>query len=132
MRIYDFVFDFISALLALTQSPTGTYCGSKTVFGETVNGVVRFKSPELLDFVISGDFAIDCSDEYYSVDGSNVVLRDIGLEGDCTHDALTDNQITLNSITYDATSNKLDVSVKYSIAKLDIELTPCDGIALPF
>ena len=132
MRFYDFISTLISALLVFTQSPTGTYCGSKTVFGETVNGVVRFKSPELLDFVISGDFAIDCSDEYYSVDGSNVMLRDIGLDGDCTHDALTDNQITLNSITYDATSNKLDVSVKYSIAKLDIELTPCDGIALPF
>ena len=132
MKFYNFVFDFISALFVFTQSPTGTYCGSKTVFGETVNGVVRFKSPELLDFVISGDFVIDCSDEYYSVDGSNVVLRDIGLEGDCTHDALTDNQIILNSITYDATSNKMDVSVKYSIAKLDIELTPCDGITLPF
>ena len=123
-------YDFISALLSLTQSPIGTYCGSKNVFGETVNGVVRFKSPELLDFVISGDFTIDCSDEYYSVDGSNVVLRDIGLDGDCTHDALTDNQITLNSITYDAAYNKLEVSVKYSIAKLDIELTPCDGFAL--
>jgi len=121
-------YDFISALFAFTQSPIGTYCGSKTVFGETINGVVRFKSLDLLDFVISGDFAIDCSDEYYSVDGSNVVLRDIGLDGDCTHDALTDNQITLNSITYNALSNKLDVSVKYSIAKLDIELTPCDGV----
>jgi hypothetical protein len=125
MRFYD----CITALFAFTQSPIGTYCGSKTVFGETVNGVVRFKSPELLDFVISGDFDINCFDEYYSVDGSNIVLRDIGLEGDCTHDALTDNKITLNSIAYDAVSNKLDVSVKYSIAKLDIELTPCDGIA---
>ena len=123
MRLYE----FITALFAFAQSPTGTYCGSKTVFGETVNGVVRFKSAELLDFVISGDFAINCSDEYYSVDGSNVLLRDIGLNGDCTHDALTDNKITLNSITYDAVSNKLDVSVKYSIAKIDIELTPCSG-----
>ncbi len=123
MRLYD----FFSALFALTQSPVGTYCGSKTVFGETVNCVVRFKSAELLDFVISGDFAIDCSDEYYSVDGSSVVLRDIGLVGDCTHDALTDNKITLNSITYDAVSNKLDVSVKYSVAKIDVLLTPCSG-----
>ena len=126
MRFYE----FISAFFALAQSPTGTYCGSKTVFGETVNGVVRFKSTEFLDFVISGDFTIDCSDEYYSVDGSNVVLRDIGLVGDCTHDALTDNKITLDTITYDAFSNKLDVSVKYSVAKLDIELTPCDAVSV--
>ena len=123
MRFYD----LLSAIFALGQSPVGRYCGSKTVFGETVNGVVTFKTPELLDFAISGDFTIDCTDEYYSLSGSKVVLRDIGLEGDCTHDALTDNKITLDAITYDSTANSLDVAVKYSIAKIDIQLTPCSG-----
>jgi hypothetical protein len=123
MRFYD----LISIILALVQSPVGKYCGSKTVFGETINGVVTFKSPEILDFVISGDFTINCADEYYLLSGSQVVLRDIGTAGDCTHDALEENKITLDSITYDSTANTIDVAVKYSIAKIDIKLTPCSG-----
>jgi hypothetical protein len=124
MRFYD----IISGILALGQSPLGKYCGSKTVFGETINGVVNFKSSEILDFAISGDFTINCADEYYSLSGSQVVLRDIGLVGDCTHDALADNKITLDAITYDSAVNTIDVAVKYSIAKIDIMLAPCSGL----
>lgn len=123
MRFYD----IIAGILALGQSPTGKYCGSKTVFGETINGIVTFKSPEILDFAISGDFTINCADEYYSLSGSQVVLRDIGVAGDCTHDALAENKITLDAIAYDSTANSLDVTVKYSVAKIDIKLTPCSG-----
>ena len=121
MRFYD----IISGILALGQSPVGKYCGSKTVFGETINGVVNFKSSDVLDFAISGDFTINCADEYYSLSGSQVVLRDIGVSGDCTHDALAENKITLDAIGYDSTANTLDVAVKYSIAKIDILLAPC-------
>lgn len=124
MRIYE----LISAILALSQSPVGKYCGSKTVFGETINGVVTFKSTETLDFAISGDFTINCTDEYYSLSDSKIILRDIDVDGDCTHDALADNKITLDSITYDSATNTIDVAVKYSIAKLDIKLDLCIAI----
>lgn len=119
--------DIFAALFALYSSPTGTYCGSKTVFGETINGQVRFKSSELLDFAISGDFTINCADEYYMLDGSQIILRDIGVVGDCTHDALTDNKIMLDSITYDSSVNQINVAVKYSIAKIDILLSSCNS-----
>lgn len=124
MRIYE----LISAILAISQSPVGKYCGSKTVFGETINGIVTFKSPETLDFAISGDFTINCTDEYYSLSDSKIILRDIDVDGDCTHDALADNKITLDSITYDSATNTIDVAVKYSIAKLDIKLDLCIAI----
>lgn len=124
MRIYE----LISAILAISQSPVGKYCGSKTVFGETINGVVTFKSTETLDFAISGDFTINCTDEYYSMSDSKIILRDIDVDGDCTHDALADNKITLDSITYDSATNTIDVAVKYSIAKLDIKLDLCIAI----
>ena len=124
MRIYE----LISAILAISQSPVGKYCGSKTVFGETINGVVTFKSTETLDFAISGDFTINCTDEYYSLSDSKIILRDIDVDGDCTHDALADNKITLDSITYDSATNTIDVAVKYSIAKLDIKLDLCIAI----
>jgi hypothetical protein len=118
--------DLVAAFFSLYSSPAGTYCGSKTIFGETINGQVRFKSPELLDFAISGDFTINCADEYYVLDGSQIMLRDIGVVGDCTHDALSENKITLDSITYDSSANQINVAVKYSIAKIDILLSNCN------
>ena len=111
------------SLLQTTNTPTGTYCGTKTVFGETINGLVNIKSSELLDFSISGDFTISCSDEYYKLDDSNIIMTGINTVGDCLHDTLTDNKITLNSIVYDNQKNQIDVTVKYSIATIDILLT---------
>ena len=49
------------------------------------------------------------------------------MAGDCTHDALAENKITLDAIIYDSGTNSLDVTVKYSIAKIDIKPTPCSG-----
>ena len=120
----DFVLGWIFPSVLL-RGPTGTYCGTKTVFGESISGVVDLKTSAVLDFTISGDFSIDCVDEAYSVIGNQIILAGIDTPGDCTHDALSDNKITLNSITYDDALNQIDVSVKYSIAKVDILLTPC-------
>ena len=123
MRFTDLIMAFI-AHFSLNQ-PSGTYCGTKTVFGESISGIVDLKTSDRLDFTISGDFSINCMGEAYSVSGNQILLTDINVPGDCTHDALSDNKITLNSITYDGALNQIDVSVKYSVAKLDILLTPC-------
>lgn len=106
-------------------SPSGSYCGSKTVLGETIGAIVSFHDAQFLDFTISGDIALDCPNEAYSLSGSDIVLRDIGVAGDCAHDALADNKITLNHITYDSASNTIDVAVKYSIMQLSIPLSVC-------
>ena len=106
-------------------SPSGSYCGSKTVLGETIGAIVSFHDARFLDFTISGDIALDCPNEAYSLSGSDIVLRDIGVAGDCAHDALADNKITLNHITYDSASNTIDVAVKYSIMQLSIPLSVC-------
>ena len=121
MKWYDFILAFFS--LSSSQ-PSGSYCGSKTLFGESIVGVVNLKTSNVLDFTISGDFSINCVDEAYSVSGNQIMLTNVGVAGDCTHDALSDNKITLNSITYDEPNNQIDVSVKYSVAKIDILLTP--------
>ena len=120
-------FDLLVAWFSFPFSdspPSGSYCGSKTLFGESIVGVVNLKSMNVLDFTISGDFNINCVDEAYSVSGNQILLTNAGVAGDCTHDALSDNKITLNSITYDDANNQIDVSVKYSVAKIDILLTP--------
>ena len=103
--------------------PSGFYSGSKSLFGETINAVVNLKTATTLDFGISGDITLDCKDELYTVSGSNVQITNIGVTGDCAHDALTNYGITLKGITYDSAKDTITVSVKYSIANVDIVLT---------
>jgi hypothetical protein len=122
MRIGYFL-TFLSSLFG--GVPSGSYCGSKTILGETIGAVVNFQDAQFLDFAISGDFALDCHNEAYSQSGADILLRDIGVSGDCAHDALSENKITLQHITYDSASNTIDVSVKYSVLKLSIPLTVC-------
>ncbi len=114
---------FIYGLFFASTVPSGFYSGSKSLFGETINAVVNLKTSTTLDFGISGDISLDCKDEAYTVSGSNVLMTNIGVAGDCAHDALTDNKITLKSIVYDSAADKITVSVKYSIANVDIVLT---------
>jgi hypothetical protein len=113
----------IYGLLFASTVPSGFYSGSKSLFGETINAVVNLKTATTLDFGISGDFTLDCKDEAYTVSGSNVQITNIGVSGDCAHDALTENKITLKSIVYDSAADTITVSVKYSIANVDIVLT---------
>ena len=115
---------WITLLLSyLLTNPNGLYTGSKTLFGETINALVNLKTADTMDFAISGDFTLDCKDEHYTVSGNEIVLSDIGMVGDCAHDALTDNGITLKSILYDTANDKITVAVKYSIANVDVVLS---------
>ena len=114
---------FLYSLLFASAVPSGFYSGSKSLFGETINAVVNLKTATTLDFGISGDFTLDCKDEAYTVSGSSVQITNIGVAGDCAHDALTENKITLKSIVYDSAADTITVSVKYSIANVDIVLT---------
>ena len=121
-----FIGNLISVLTALfaATAPSGNYVGSKTVFGETIGTSVSFHGADTLDFAITGAFALNCADEVYQMNGSEIVITNIGVAGDCAHDALADNGVTLTNIVYDGTSNQITVSVKYSVAKIDLVLTP--------
>jgi hypothetical protein len=121
-----FVGNLIAIFYALTglASPSGVYVGSKTVFGETIGASVSFRDSNTLDFAITGAFALNCAGEPYAVSGNEIVLLDIDEAGDCAHDALDENGVTLNDIVYDGTKNQVTVSVKYSVAKIDLVLSP--------
>jgi hypothetical protein len=121
-----FVGNLIAIFYALTglASPSGKYVGSKTVFGETIGASVSFRDSNTLDFAITGAFELNCASEPYALSGNEIVLLDIDEAGDCAHDALADNGVMLNDIVYDGTNNKITVSVKYSIAKIDLVLNP--------
>ena len=121
---------FIGNLLAIfyalvgVGSPSGKYVGSKTVFGETIGASVSFRDSNTLDFAITGAFALNCAGEPYVLSGNEIVISDIDEVGDCAHDALVDNGVTLTDILYDETKNQITVSVKYSVAKIDLVLIP--------
>ena len=121
-----FVGNLIAIFYALTSpfSPSGKYIGSKTVFGETVGASVYFRDSNTLDFAITGAFELNCAGEPYAVSENEIVLLDINHVGDCAHDALIENSVTLNDIVYDGTNNQITVSVKYSVAKIDLVLSP--------
>jgi hypothetical protein len=121
-----FVGNLISFLYTLlgVGSPSGKYIGSKTVFGETIGASVSFRDRTNLDFEITGAFALNCAGEPYVLSGNKIILSDIDEIGDCAHDALVDNGVTLTDILYDETKNQITVSVKYSVAKIDLVLIP--------
>ena len=113
---------FVYGLLFATV-PSGLYSGSKSLFGETINAVVDLKSATTIDFGITGDFTLDCKDELYTISSPNILITNIDVVGDCAHDALTDNKIILKGIVYDSVTDIITVSVKYSVANVDIVLT---------
>jgi hypothetical protein len=120
---------FLASLFLAGQVPAGMYTGSKSLFGETINAVVNINDARSLDFAISGDIALDCKDEDYSLEGNQIVLSDIELVGDCAHDALMDYEIILKGIVYDDASNEITVTVKYSVATIDVVLSSATASA---
>ena len=80
---------------------------------------------EKTNFVGLFVFALSTLPPHNWIDAA-LVLGDLmqALVGDCAHDALVDNQITLKGIVYDAEQNHITVTAKYSIATVDIVLMP--------
>ena len=107
----------------LATTPSGAYSGSKTVLGETINALVSVNSETSMDLSISGVIDLSCADEAYHIDGSDIVVENIDQDGDCAHDALAENSVTLKSVTYDDSKDEITVSVKYSVLSIDLVLS---------
>ena len=104
-------------------APSGDYTGSVTKLGQTINTEVDINSETSMNLIISGAIDISCSDEAYTLNGSEVTVDNIGVDGDCAHDALAENKVTLEDIKYDDSKDEITVSVKYSVLNIDVVLT---------
>jgi hypothetical protein len=104
------------------QAPSGTYEGAKSVLGQNIDATVTFESDTLAKFIISGAVSIDCDSEPYTYSAPDIKFTNVDKSGDCIHDALTNNNVQLESVTYDATADTIDVKVKYSIISITLEL----------
>lgn len=102
----------IEAMYSAT-TPTGTYKGTKSVLGQSVDATVTIDDASHFDFDISGVASISCKNEAFTLDGGKFSVPGADTAGDCLHDALSQNNVALSSMTYDATSDEISVSVKY-------------------
>ena len=92
--------------------PAGQYQGEQNILGLDIKVALTIEDANYLDFVISGAASIDCKQVLYKVSGSTVSLPNVGTAGDCVHDALAEEKITLNSISYDSSTDTITVNVK--------------------
>jgi len=105
-------------------SPAGTYKGSKTVLGQSINAVVTVDDSTHLDLTLSGATSVNCKQEGYTYDGtSKITLPGLNTAGDCVHDALAGAKlpITIKSITYSSTGD--DVVIKAGVSFLTVSVT---------
>ncbi len=110
-------------IITLTTTPSGTYKGSKTVLGQTINTEVDVTSDTLMNLIITGVISLSCSDEEYALNGNEVTVTHITEDGDCAHDALAENNVSLKSVSYDDSADTITVSVKYSVMSIDMILS---------
>ena len=111
------------ALLAVAAAaPSGTYTGSKSILGVTVNGSIKIDDDTHFDLGITGAATINCASEEYALSGSDISLPNAQTSGDCVHDQLASNKVSLESLSYDSGADSITVNVKKSIVKISITL----------
>ena len=96
------------------STPSGTYSGSKSVLGQSITATIKIEDDSHFDFAISGAASIDCDDESFSLSSDGTfTIPGATTTGDCLEKALDKNDVSIKSVTYDATSDEITVSVKY-------------------
>jgi len=114
----------------VTTAPDGEYSGTKKILGETITASVTFGDDLTLNFDLTGPLTIDCTNEAYTIASDGTIsVTDINTAGDCLHDALASNDVTLKGIKYATDSDTITVSVKYSFLTESITLTKVTAYA---
>lgn len=111
-----------------SAKPEGTYHGTKDILGETIDATVVIETDSAFDFHLKGVLALDCDNEAYSYANNVISLPNLDKSGDCVHDALAANKVTLEKITYDPTSNEITIVAKYSVLEIKILLKHVDSV----
>lgn len=108
--------------LELSSSLTGTYKGSKSILGYDIDATVTLEDSSHLDLKVTGSASVNCKNEAFTLSDGTISITNAGKSGDCIHDALANDDLTLKSVKYSSSSNTITVSVKYSIFSVDITL----------
>jgi hypothetical protein len=112
----------VSQGFATTSGPSGSYKGTKSILGVTVNAEVDITSAAQMSFVITGAATIQCANQAFTVDASNKVV--LPTSDTCIYDALTENKLSNLVVTYDPSNDEINVSVKEAgIVTVNVVLT---------
>jgi len=106
--------------------PVGVYAGNKTILGTKIDGEMVFVYEGVCDIQILVDAAhlkITCIDEPYIMNGTSVNLTGVHSEGNCVHDQLIANNVTLVSVTFSGQGDDVEVAVKYDHLTEKLALT---------
>merc|ERR1719506_2984718 len=101
---------------AISHTPSGTYKGTTKKLGETVTGIVTIVDDSHFDINVqaSGVAKVDvnCKDEEFKLaaDGT-VTLPNVNTKGNCLHDALEANKVTLKKVTYDSKKDTINIAI---------------------
>eukprot|EP00656_Telonema_subtile_P019333 TRINITY_DN205_c0_g2_i1.p1 TRINITY_DN205_c0_g2~~TRINITY_DN205_c0_g2_i1.p1 ORF type:complete len:506 (-),score=142.72 TRINITY_DN205_c0_g2_i1:22-1539(-) len=97
-------------------APSGTYTGTTKELGVSVKATITIDDSSHADIVVAASglatVNIDCKTEAYTIDSSGAIaLPGQSTAGDCIHDSLAKYTVDLNSVTYDASSDSIALSV---------------------
>ena len=108
------------------STPSGTYKGSKSLLGQTINAVVTVDDTTHMDLKLTGAATVDCKQEVYSYDGgSHVTLPGLNTAGDCVHDTLAGASvpIKIKSIEYSQSGDYVDIKAGVSFYSVTLTLS---------
>merc|ERR1719486_1879262 len=99
-----------------THTLSGTYKGTTKKLGETVTGTVTIQADNHFDITVaaSGVAKVDVNckgEEYKLASDGTVTLPNVNTKGNCLHDALEENKVTLKKVTYDSKKDTINISV---------------------
>lgn len=116
-------------VLIKPTGPVGKYCGSVSFLNITLKAQMNFPTNGKIDFSTSDAISITCNAEPFTMDGSLIMITDIGTQGDCVHDALSRNNVSVESITYSKETNqillKANVKIFFTVP-VSMTLSLCD------
>jgi len=104
----------------LATAPGGSYQGSVTKLGQTVTTQVNVVDGSTMDLKISGLFTIDCAGEDYTISDADIIVDGVKTAGDCVHDGLDANHVTLVGITLGGPPDRArtDISIYHLMMSL--------------
>ena len=89
--------------------PSGTYTGSQTALGDTVQ--VTLDLGDTLSLRLEGAASVDCENEAYTVHFDVILPTNLGVKGNCIHDALAKFSATFGAAVYHANTDTVGIQI---------------------
>lgn len=115
-----------AAVLKAAGAPAGTYKGTKSELGAHVTATITIEDASHVDIDVEvtgvTKVSVKCAKEDYTLSGNTVNLTNLGKPGDCLHDDLKKDTVTLKSVTYNPKDDSVTISV-HKILNISVKLT---------